>query len=164
MKTLWAPWRMSYLEAPKINSCIFCDKPKGAVDKENYILYRGMLSFIMMNIYPYNNGHLMVSPYKHIASISGLNKEALFELTALTQASVEILEKAFKPDGFNVGMNIGKASGAGFADHVHIHIVPRWDSDTNFMPVLSETKIMSEHLNSTYERLITFFKTLSPKL
>ena len=138
--------------------CIFCDKPKESADKENYILYRGKSSFVIMNIYPYNNAHLMVSPYKHIPSLSKLQREDLIDLTLLTQTSLQILENAFRAEGFNVGINIGKAAGAGFADHVHIHIVPRWNSDTNFMPVLSETRVMPEHLNSTYEKLIPYFK------
>ncbi|OGV98954.1 MAG: HIT family hydrolase [Nitrospinae bacterium RIFCSPLOWO2_02_FULL_39_110] len=158
MKTLWAPWRMSYFQTPQKNSCIFCDKPKESADKENYILYRGKSSFVIMNIYPYNNAHLMVSPYKHIPSLSKLQREDLIDLTLLTQTSLQILENAFRAEGFNVGINIGKAAGAGFADHVHIHIVPRWNSDTNFMPVLSETRVMPEHLNSTYEKLIPYFK------
>jgi len=162
MKTLWAPWRMSYLDSPPKNNCIFCDKPKASADKENFILYRGKLSFVMMNLYPYNNGHLMVSPYKHIPSISKMEKEDLFYLNLLTQASIQVLEKAFKPEGFNIGANIGKAAGAGFAEHVHIHIVPRWSGDTNFMPVLSETKVMPEHLDSVYERLLTLFKEIHP--
>jgi ATP adenylyltransferase len=158
MQTLWAPWRMGYIEAPQKKGCIFCDEPKESSDKENYILYRGKLSFVMMNLYPYNNGHLMVSPYKHISSLTKLEKEDLIDLTLLTQASLQVLEKAFKPDGFNVGVNIGKTAGAGFADHVHIHIVPRWEGDTSFMSVLAETKVIPESLNSTYEKLITLFK------
>lgn len=158
MKTLWAPWRMSYFQTPQKNSCIFCDKPKESADKENYILYRGKSSFVIMNIYPYNNAHLMVSPYKHIPSLSKLQREDLIDLTLLTQTSLQILENAFRAEGFNMGINIGKAAGAGFADHVHIHIVPRWNGDTNFMPVLSETKVMPEHLNSTYEKLIPYFR------
>lgn len=158
MKTLWAPWRMSYFQTPQKNSCIFCDKPKESADKENYILYRGKSSFVIMNIYPYNNAHLMVSPYKHIPSLSKLQREDLIDLTLLTQTSLQILENAFRAEGFNMGINIGKAAGAGFADHVHIHIVPRWNGDTNFMPVLSETRVMPEHLNSTYEKLIPYFK------
>ena len=151
---------MSYLDAPQKNSCIFCDKPKDTKDKENFILYRGKLSLVMMNLYPYNNGHLMVSPYKHIPSITKLESEDLFDLLKVTQISTQILENVFNPGGFNIGMNIGKSSGAGFADHVHIHIVPRWNSDTNFMPVLSETKVMPEHLTSTYDKLLSLFKNL----
>lgn len=149
---------MGYLQTPQKNSCIFCDKPKEPDDKDNYILYRGKSSFVIMNIYPYNNAHLMVSPYKHISSISKLEREDLIDLTLITQTSLQILENALNPGGFNVGINIGKTAGAGFADHVHIHIVPRWNSDTNFMPVLSETKVMPEHLNSTYEKLIPYFR------
>ena len=149
---------MSYFQTPQKNSCIFCDKPKESADKENYILYRGKSSFVIMNIYPYNNAHLMVSPYKHIPSLSKLQREDLIDLTLLTQTSLQILENAFRAEGFNVGINIGKAAGAGFTEHVHIHIVPRWNGDTNFMPVLSETKVMPEHLNSTYEKLIPYFR------
>jgi ATP adenylyltransferase len=160
MKTLWAPWRISYLDTPQKDSCIFCDKPKEPIDKENYILYRGSLSFVMMNLYPYNSGHLMVSPYKHISSITKLEDEDLFDLMKVTQLSTQILENVFTPGGFNIGMNIGKSGGAGFADHIHIHIVPRWNGDTNFMPVLSETKVMPEHLNSTYAKLLPLFKDI----
>lgn len=151
---------MSYLDAPQQNSCIFCDKPKETNDKENFILYRGKLSFVMMNLYPYNNGHLMISPYKHIPSITKLESEDLIDLMSVTQKSTQILENIFNPGGFNIGMNIGKSGGAGFADHVHIHIVPRWNGDTNFMPVLSETKVMPEHLNSTYDKLLPLFKDI----
>lgn len=154
---------MSYLDAPQQNSCIFCDKPKEAKDNENFILYRGKLSFVMMNLYPYNNGHLMIFPYKHIPSITKLESEDLFDLMSVTQKSTQILENIFNPGGFNIGMNIGKSGGAGFADHVHIHIVPRWNGDTNFMPVLSETKVMPEHLNSTYDKLLPLFKDIEFK-
>ncbi|HID87328.1 MAG TPA: HIT domain-containing protein [Anaerolineae bacterium] len=153
MKRMWAPWRMEYLTDNREEGCIFCEKPAEKRDQENYLLYRGQTSYILLNLYPYSNGHLMVAPYQHVASLEDLEPEILTELMLLVNLSLRVLRRALKPHGFNVGVNIGKAAGAGFVDHVHIHIVPRWQGDTNFMPILAETRIIPELLDETYERL-----------
>ncbi|MFZ3063586.1 MAG: HIT domain-containing protein [Actinomycetota bacterium] len=154
MKQLWAPWRVKYIMGEKPKGCIFCHKPKEKKDKENYIVYRGESCCVMMNLYPYNSGHLMISPYKHVPDLEGLSDEELLELMEVLRRSMRVLRSALKPEGFNIGMNVGEVAGAGFGDHVHIHVVPRWAQDTNFMPVISDTKVISEALDATYERLV----------
>ncbi|HUE75505.1 MAG TPA: HIT domain-containing protein [Chloroflexota bacterium] len=134
--------------------CIFCEKPHEDRDRENYILARGIESFVLLNAYPYGNGHLMVVPYAHLATLEDLPTSTLTELMELTRTSIASLRRVMAPDGFNVGMNIGHAAGAGIADHVHLHVVPRWNGDTNFMPVLAETRLIPEMLTSTYDKLI----------
>lgn len=153
MKRMWAPWRMEYLTRNNEEGCIFCEKPAESRDRENYLLYRGQTGYILLNLYPYSNGHLMVAPYQHVASLEGLEPGVLTELMLLVNLSLRVLRRALKPHGFNVGVNIGKAAGAGFVDHVHIHIVPRWQGDTNFMPLLAEARVIPELLDETYERL-----------
>ncbi len=138
-------------EKPK--GCIFCDKPRENRDKENYILYRAQTCFIMLNIYPYNSGHLMIAPYKHIPDLEGLENHELSELMLVTRKSIQILTNALKPDGFNIGINLGRVAGAGVEDHIHVHMVPRWNGDTNFMPTIGDTKIIPELLDATYEKL-----------
>ena len=160
MKRIWAPWRMAYIEESKSNGCIFCEKPKEKNEKKSYILSRGELCFVMLNIFPYTHGHIMVSPYRHVRSISKLTKEELFELSLVVQRSVEVLKRAFEPEGFNIGINEGRIAGAGFDEHVHVHIVPRWGGDTNFMPVLAEVRVFPEHLDRTYEKLHPVFQKI----
>jgi len=152
MKTLWAPWRIEYIAGEKEEGCIFCDKPKEGRDKENLILYKGDTGFIIMNRYPYSNGHLMAVPYKHTNDMSELNEDERLELMNLTTKCIEILD-IMNPDGFNVGMNLGTAGGAGIDDHLHFHVVPRWNGDTNFMPLIGDVKIMPEYLEDTYKTL-----------
>ncbi|MEE9239023.1 MAG: HIT domain-containing protein [Thermodesulfobacteriota bacterium] len=152
MKTLWAPWRIEYITGGKKEGCIFCDKPKEGNDKKNLILYKGETSFIIMNRYPYSNGHLMAVPYRHINNMSELDHKERLELMNLTTKCIEIL-KVMHPDGFNIGMNLGTAGGAGIDDHLHFHIVPRWNGDTNFMPLIADVKVMPEYLEDTYETL-----------
>jgi len=152
MKTLWAPWRIEYITGGKKEGCIFCDKPKEGNDKKNLILYKGETSFIIMNRYPYSNGHLMAVPYRHINNMSELDHKERLELMNLTTKCIEIL-KVMNPDGFNIGMNLGTAGGAGVDDHLHFHIVPRWNGDTNFMPLIADVKVMPEYLEDTYETL-----------
>ncbi len=154
MKPLWAPWRMKYIAAGNTDGCIFCVKPATDKDRENYIIHRGRLAFVMLNLYPYQGGHMLISPYKHAASLEALNGDEAYELIDLTTQATRALRLAFNPDGYNVGLNIGEAAGAGFGDHVHVHVVPRWRQDTNFMPVLTDTKVISEALDETYERLV----------
>ena len=156
MKTLWAPWRIEYITGEKDNGCIFCDKPKEGNDKENLILFKGETSFIIMNRYPYSNGHLMAVPYRHTNNMSELNDDERLELMNLTTKCIEILD-IMNPDGFNVGMNLGTAGGAGIDDHLHFHIVPRWNGDTNFMPLIGDVKVMPEYLEDTENSLMLLY-------
>ena len=160
MKQLWAPWRMEYVKSEKSDECIFCSLPKANEDTKNYILHRGQSAFIIMNIFPYNSAHVMVSPFRHIGCLTAQNGDEIKEMNNLTSRSIEIFRAVINPEGFNVGYNIGKAAGAGYDEHIHCHIVPRWTGDTNFMPVLGETKVHPEHLKTTYKKLLPHFKTL----
>ena len=164
MERLWAPWRMRYIaNADAAEGCIFCTFPQEQNDAENLIVLRGEKAFIIMNAYPYSNGHLMVSPYQHTSSLDDLSDEELLELMALTRKGINILKSAFRPDGFNVGMNMGRVAGAGIADHVHIHIVPRWSGDTNFMPVLADVRVIPESLSVVYQQLQAAIGSLQTK-
>ncbi len=154
MERLWAPWRMKYLRSDHSEGCIFCQKAAEDRDRENYILFRGRRCYILLNLYPYSNGHLMVAPYEHLPSLEDLAEETLAEMMCLVSKALTLLRRAVNPAGFNVGANIGKAAGAGFDDHVHIHIVPRWHGDTNFMPVLADTRVIPEFLDDTYDLLL----------
>ncbi len=157
MKHLWAPWRMIFLSGKRPKGCVFCTLPKKKNDRENLIVYRGKNSFVILNKYPYNNGHLMVVPNQHTNQLNHLNSETLTEMMALADLSMKIFKQAMKAEGFNVGMNFGLSGGAGIPGHLHIHVVPRWLGDTNFMPILSETKVMVEYLHDTYDRLYPLF-------
>jgi ATP adenylyltransferase len=160
VERLWAPWRMRYIEnADNCDGCIFCAKPAEEKDAENLIVVRGEHAFIMMNAFPYSNGHLMVSPYQHTATLNELSDSEMLDLMVLTRNGVNLLKEAFKPDGFNIGINMGRIAGAGIADHVHIHIVPRWSGDTNFMTVLGDVRVIPESLQVVYERLVEALKT-----
>lgn len=161
MERLWAPWRMKYIETGNSEGCIFCVKPNQKEDKKNYIIHRGSTAFVLLNLYPYTGGHIMVAPYKHAGSLEALDETELNELFALTRKATAALRQAFSPDGFNVGMNIGEAAGAGFGDHVHVHVVPRWKQDTNFMPILTDTRVISEALDETYERTVSAWNSLT---
>ncbi len=152
---------MEYIVKDKSEECVFCVLPKAKEDKKDKILFRGAECFVVMNIFPYNNGHIMVSPYRHLSCLTLLNEKELLEMTRLTQKSLESLREVYKPDGFNVGFNIGKAAGAGYDEHLHNHIVPRWVGDTNFMPMLADTKVHPEHLEATYESLCPIFQKIS---
>jgi len=162
MKNLWAPWRMTYIapKTPQPQECIFCIPPADDNDAERYILHRGEHCFMMLNLYPYNNGHLMIVPYQHVGTIEKLDAAVLADLMEQTQLALRALRLAMKPDGFNMGINEGKIAGAGFADHAHLHVVPRWEGDTNFMPVLADTKVMPEHLDNVYKQLKLVLDTL----
>jgi ATP adenylyltransferase len=151
---------MRYIEnADKIEGCIFCVKPEEDKDAENLIVQRGEQAFIMMNAFPYSNGHLMVSPFQHTAMLDDLSDAEMLELMDLTRRGINLLKEAFKPDGFNVGINMGRVAGAGIADHVHVHIVPRWNGDTNFMTVLGDVRVIPESLQVVYQRLVEVLKT-----
>lgn len=146
----------------KDNVCIFCDKPGQDRDVENLILYRGKTHFIIMNAYPYNNGHMMVVPYRHTSSLQGWSDLERQEMMELADLGVAVLRKTMNPDGFNIGINMGQVAGAGIADHVHLHIVPRWNGDTNFMPVLADTRVIPEHIAATYQKLRDALRDMRP--
>ncbi len=153
MKQIWAPWRIEYIQMQKPEGCILCDKPKQKDDVANYILYRGDKNFVMMNSYPYNPGHLMVAPYRHVGHLEELTDEERHEHFDMVSQGVKLLKEIFSPAGFNIGMNLGRVAGAGIDDHVHTHIVPRWQGDTNFMPVIADVRVMPEALAETYNKL-----------
>lgn len=157
MKAIWAPWRMEYILSEKDKDCLFCVKPNEKSDRDNLILYRDKNVYVIMNKYPYNNGHLMVVPYFHTSSFDGLSDNVLFDIIRITKYSVDCLRNAFHPEGFNVGINIGAPAGAGIEEHIHVHIVPRWAGDTNFMTVVGEIKVIPEHLLETYNKLYPIF-------
>lgn len=142
-RALWAPWRSKYIYSRKKKRCIFC-RP------DDYVIEKTKYSFSMLNIYPYNNGHTMVAPRRHVKSIEYLSEKEVCDLMALVVKTKKILDKKLRPHGYNIGFNIGKAAGAGFAGHMHIHIVPRWEGDTNFMPMISDTKVLSDSLDAVY--------------
>ena len=153
MKHIWAPWRIEYIRAEKPAGCILCDKPKEKKDKQNYILYRGKNNFIMLNSYPYNPGHLLIAPYRHTGNMEELADEERNEHYRLVSRSIIVLKEVFKPAGFNMGANLGKVAGAGIDDHFHSHIVPRWQGDTNFIPVLGDVRVIPQALDDTYKLL-----------
>ena len=155
MKHLWAPWRVEYIRTKKTGGCILCEKPgqEKSNDAVNYILYRGERNFVIMNTYPYSPGHLMVAPYRHVASLEELTGDELHEHYDIVSRTIKVLREAFSPDGFNLGMNLGKAAGAGIDNHIHTHIVPRWQGDTNFITVISDLRVVPEALTETYKVL-----------
>ncbi|RLI32235.1 HIT family hydrolase [Candidatus Bathyarchaeota archaeon] len=157
MKHLWAPWRIKYILMKKPRGCIFCKIAREKKDKKNYVLFRGKWNYVLLNNYPYNSGHLMVVPFKHVKNLEDLTDEELYEHFKIVRESVKNLKKVFKPEGFNIGINIGRVAGAGVENHIHTHIVPRWSGDTNYMPVIADTKVIPEALKQTYNRLKEFF-------
>ncbi len=158
MEKIWAPWRMEYIErCDEQKGCIFCDLPKKESDRENLILFRGENSFVIMNKFPYAAGHLMVAPYRHTADLDDLSDKELTDISINVRRCINVLKKAITPQGFNVGANLGRAAGAGIIDHVHYHIVPRWNGDSNFMPVIGDIRVVSEGLEKTYDKLYPIF-------
>ncbi|MBU4305998.1 MAG: HIT domain-containing protein [Candidatus Omnitrophica bacterium] len=153
MDNLWAPWRIQYIQAKKTKGCIFCQKPKQKKDRINYIVVRKKYVYSLLNIFPYNNGHVLIAPFRHVAELDKLNGEEKLELLDLVIETTKILKAILKPHGFNIGMNVGKTAGAGIDAHLHVHVVPRWNADTNFMPVLTETKIISQSLDELYRMI-----------
>ena len=153
MKRLWAPWRIQYIKGPPPRDCIFCTLPQDGRDREHRILHQGTRAFVILNTFPYNSGHLMVVPHRHVADLGALADDEILEVIHLTTAAMEAIQGAYGSAGFNVGANLGRAAGAGIVDHVHLHVVPRWVGDTNFMPVLGEVKVLPEDLSVTYDRL-----------
>jgi len=159
MERLWSPWRSKYIESfsdkgnGKARECVFCEKLGESEDEKNLIISRSPLSAIIMNIYPYNSGHLMVVPFAHKSSFEDLTDEENLDVMAQAQLAIKLLRLTSHPDGFNFGANLGRVGGAGIADHVHFHIVPRWSGDVNFMPVLADTKVISEDMHDTWKKL-----------
>lgn len=148
---------MEYISSKRKSGCFLCDLVRDTRDEENLVLARGRYCFVVLNLYPYNNGHLMVSPNRHLSEIADLTKSERLEMFQHCEKAIEALRKAQKAQGFNIGFNLGKAAGAGLEDHLHLHIVPRWVGDTNFMPALGEVKLISQHLRDTYNTLKPFF-------
>jgi ATP adenylyltransferase len=154
MQRLWAPWRLSYVQGERNREgCIFCRAAKPGDDAAHHVLHRGERCFAMLNAYPYNSGHLMVAPRRHVPSLEDLDADELLELMTLTQRSLGALREAYGPDGFNLGVNEGEIAGAGFADHVHLHVVPRWAADNNFMAVTGDTRVLPQSLDDSYAAL-----------
>lgn len=153
MKRLWAPWRLAYVTAPRNAGCVFCDAPASGDDRAALIVHRGHLAYLVLNRYPYSSGHTLVVPYRHVARPEDLSGDEAQAVMVLVGTAVRALERALAPDGFNVGMNLGRAAGAGIDDHLHVHVVPRWTGDTNFMPVLGDVKVLPQHLEETYQQV-----------
>jgi ATP adenylyltransferase len=166
VRVLWAPWRLVYLEKQAgAQGCIFCDLPRlesRAARRENLVLYSNAVASVMMNRFPYANAHLMVAPRAHTANFSALEPAIASGVHAALQRAAAALERAYSPSGLNIGMNLGAVAGAGIADHLHWHIVPRWQGDTNFMPMLADTRVMSQHLEEAYDRLLPLFEEGAP--
>jgi len=162
LKRIWAPWRAEYVKKNKTinNNCVFCELSKENISSSSLVLYKSSSSFVIMNKFPYNNGHIMVIPNSHSSSFSYLNDNEYLDLSMLLKKSMQIINIVFNPQAINIGMNVGKEAGAGIYEHIHYHIVPRWSGDTNFMPIIAETKVISEHLKFTYDKLIKEFNNL----
>jgi ATP adenylyltransferase len=153
MERIWAPWRIEFIEKGDSPGCFLCEKPKLDNDAASLILHRGKNNYILLNAYPYNPGHLMVAPYRHIGQLEEFTDVESKEHFKLIQLSVKLLAKVMHPGGYNVGMNLGRIAGAGVADHIHSHIVPRWQGDTSFMPILSDTKVIPQAIDESYKKL-----------
>lgn len=153
MKRIWAPWRMEYILNSRKKGCFLCDICRKDKDEQNFVLKRGKSVFLLLNKYPYNNGHLMIAPYKHVDTLESLNANEMSEMMQMASTACKALRKSLNPDGFNLGLNIGAAAGAGLRDHIHLHIVPRWEGDTNFMPVLGDVKIIPQTLDELWRKL-----------
>ncbi len=158
MDRLWTPWRYKYISATKETSgCIFCDKPAEGNDEANYIVCRGEYNYVILNAFPYTSGHVMVVPFEHIATPEFAREETLLEMMLLVRRSIVCLRTAYRPDGVNLGMNIGESAGAGVAGHIHMHVLPRWTGDANFMTTVAETRVIPEELPETYRKLKAAF-------
>ena len=155
VKRIWAGWRMKYILGEKGQGCVFCQALQANDDAANYVLYRQESVALMLNLFPYINGHLLVVPYAHVSDLTDLDEETLAGMMLATAKGLRLLQAAMSPHGFNVGLNLGQAAGAGIQDHVHIHIVPRWENDTNFMPVLGDVRVIPEWLDDTYNKLLS---------
>jgi len=160
VERLWTPWRRAFIEGAtdRTTDCFLCAAAASHDDKKNLILLRARCVFVLLNLYPYNSGHLMIAPYAHTGDLATLEADVAANLMHTTQKAVAALQQGYKPDAFNIGMNLGRAAGAGVPDHLHVHVVPRWNGDTNFMPIVSGTKVLPETLDQTYERLEPYFR------
>ena len=166
MDYLWSPWRYQYVtqQAPP-EGCVFCakiqgqpqDKPQQESDEENFVIHRGRNNFVILNLFPYTSGHLMIVPYRHIGQLSAADDATWTEMMALTRKAEQALQQAYRPDGINLGMNLGKSAGAGIAEHIHMHVLPRWHADSNFVTVIGETRVLPEALADTYRKLKPLF-------
>lgn len=150
VRQLYSTWRMAYIEAPRHEGCIFCDFPAEGRDEEHFIVHRGSACFVILNLYPYNPGHMMVIPFRHTCVFESMTRDEALEMHRFTAHALKVLKKLMNPEGFNIGINLGRPAGAGVADHMHQHIVPRWNGDTNFMPVLAETRMLPQAVEETY--------------
>jgi ATP adenylyltransferase len=162
-KRIWAPWRMTFIEnaGPKGAGCIFCSLPAKGANVRNLVLHKGHKAFVILNRYPYASGHLMVVPYRHIGSFEKLTNDEYLEMSQLVAQSISILKKRVRPQGFNVGLNLGRVAGAGIDKHVHYHVVPRWSGDTNMMPVIGcDVRVLPEALGRTYKKLAPDFRKI----
>lgn len=158
MDHLWSPWRYQYVKSGGAPSgCVFCQKAEGPDDKANLVIHRGAHNFALLNLYPYTNGHLMIAPYAHVDSLAAASPEAASELMELTQRAETALRALYQPPGINIGMNLGECAGAGVAGHIHMHVLPRWPGDANFMSVIGETRVHIEDLAATWEKLSAAF-------
>ncbi|MBL7196883.1 MAG: HIT domain-containing protein [Candidatus Omnitrophica bacterium] len=159
MNKIWAPWRIKFIQKPKNKNCILCLASKNKkLDKKQLVIMRGKHSFSLLNIYPYNNGHFMVCPVRHVKKLEELKTEEILDLFEVIKKTKGLIDKILKPEGYNIGINLGRISGAGIDNHIHIHVVPRWQGDTNFMPVISNTKVISQSLKSLYDKLTNAHK------
>lgn len=163
MNNLWAPWRGEYINAKKDGACFLCDAPQKRSYEElktELVLFKGAVTSVIMNKFPYNSGHLLISPVRHIAKIEELTPEESIDLFRILRHTTAAITMAFNPEGFNIGINLGRAAGAGIEEHMHMHVVPRWNGDSNFMPLLTEVKVIPEHLQETFEKLKPFFERI----
>lgn len=160
MKRIFAPWRYKYVSNPASSDCIFCKASDSDDDRRTGVLFRGKLAFVLMNAYPYNNGHIMIAPYKHTGDLRELNEDEMLEMSTIIQKWQEVIKKAMNPAGFNLGMNIGRIAGAGFEDHLHYHLVPRWSGDTNFMPIIGKTKVVPMSIDEGYDLLLETYRQI----
>ena len=160
MDHIWSPWRYKYIASvDERPGCVFCIARDESRDRENLVLHRAQLNFVILNLFPYTSGHLMIVPYDHVGSLLFLSEAATAEMMELAKAAQKALEAEYRPDGFNIGMNLGRSAGAGVADHVHLHVVPRWTGDANYLSIIGETRVLPEDLSTTYDRLKSHFKT-----
>jgi ATP adenylyltransferase len=162
MEHVWSPWRYKYIaSAGKEEGCVFCRIHRQQNDRENFVLYRGQLNFVILNLFPYTSGHLMIVPYEHTASFAETGEALTAEMMRLARRAVSALVAEYHPDGFNVGMNLGLSAGAGVADHLHLHVVPRWAGDANFVSIIGETRVLPEDLATTHEKLKKHFDEIN---
>jgi len=159
-RPLWAPWRIEYITGPKGNGCVFCAAASSDTEHSSLVVERGQRCYTVLNAFPYAPGHLMVVPNRHVAGLDHLSDEEALELMQLARRAITVLNDVMAPGGFNVGVNIGAIAGAGISDHLHLHVVPRWQGDTNFMPVLADTRVMPQALEATRDVLVTSFQAL----